>query len=100
MSYNLYFDEIYLGEIDRIGVDDFYQTGIIEPADAIEAYRAILDYLVDETEHVAPPENFEELIFGKHWFIIDDKGERRQITAPYVHRDNEIGWQWIEWKPG
>ena len=96
MSYKLFFDDVFLGEITWEGIDDFWQIGSIAPTESLNIYRCFFDYLTDESEQLQPPKNFEDLFFGDHWFVEDDLGTKRQIDAPAVYEDNEIRWQWIQ----
>lgn len=98
MKYKLYFDNDFLGDITDVEVDDFWHIGRLSPTNAIGSYRNVLNFLVNENEDIKPPPNAEDLVFGMHWFIVDDIGRRRSIDAPYLHPDNEIRWQWSEWE--
>jgi hypothetical protein len=98
MSYNLFFDDEFLGTITEIDIDDFWQLGVIAPTQAIIRFRDLFDYLTDESGQLQPPENFEDVVSGNHWFVKDDLGRKRPIDIPAIYRDNEIRWQWTQWE--
>jgi hypothetical protein len=91
----LFFDSEYLGEIDTVTMDDFWQIGVFHPLPTAARFSDLFAFLAkeDKQPNDEPPVD-DDVIFGDHWTIVDDEGQTRKIIAPAVHEDGEISWQW------
>lgn len=91
----LFFDSEYLGDIDSVSTDDFWQLGVFHPLPSAARFLDLFAFLANEDKQPSdePPVD-DDVIFGDHWSIVDDAEQTRKIIAPAVHEDGEISWQW------
>lgn len=88
----LFHNEDLIGTITNEMPDDFAFVGIIDLTDKGAEYKAIFEFFSDSGKrmYVEPPFSGSQL---ENWFVVNEQGERTEISTPAVNYKNEIWWR-------
>jgi hypothetical protein len=102
MTYKLFFQDVFLGEVTETDSDFPTYAGNFVPSEVpcesalCRRLRAYLELTLQEAmneDEAVDYSTFEDLIESEDWVLADTEGRRLHITSPAYGLDGELLWR-------